>query len=415
MSLFPFREELHINQLYETDDIYDFIGRGTFASVFKAVSLVDGEEVRKGDAVALKVFNKRDLTSEKMRLDVINEVEVLRRINHKNCVRLLDCFQTPLHVVIVMNHVEGAELFKALRDTVFTEAQVRFVAQQLLEALDYLHNVVGVVHRDVKPENILVKPFGNDEFHVTLVDFGLARMLARRGGGHRRLGATRLSLRALPEPTSVESIDSHCDSPLIATPCGTLNYAAPETVKSLTQSGGQLATTPDLLARMDVYAVGTILYVMLVGKLPFRHSGNKMQLVKEMEAGPLFAETRWSSVPREAIDLTKALLFFDPSKRPRAREALQYAWFHPQAAEEEGNGGGGGGGGSSSVGGLDDEGWQLREFMGDREYMKLAFGAMKPPESSFYDNGNSSVGGRCISVPFGSSRSSVKSYFGFCL
>ncbi|RNF10499.1 protein kinase [Trypanosoma rangeli] len=280
MSLFPFREERHINQLYETDDIYDFIGRGTFASVFKAVSLVDGAELRKGDTVALKVFNKRDLTSEKMRLDVINEVEVLRRINHKNCVRLLDYFQTPLHLVIVMNYVDGTELFKALRDTVFTEAQVRFVTQQLLEALDYLHNVVGVVHRDVKPENILVTLMENDEFHVTLVDFGLARSLARKSGGRRRLGSARFSLRAMPESPSVESPDSHCDSPLIATPCGTLNYAAPETVKSLTQSGGQLATTPDLLARMDVYAVGTILYVMLVGKLPFRHCGNKLQLVR---------------------------------------------------------------------------------------------------------------------------------------
>ncbi|RNF26724.1 putative protein kinase [Trypanosoma conorhini] len=410
MSLFPFREERHINQLYETDDIYDFIGRGTFASVFKAVGLVDVAGLRKGDAVALKVFNKRDLTSEKMRLDVINEVEVLRRINHKNCVRLLDCFQTPLHVVIVMNYVDGAELFKALRDTVFTEAQVRFVTQQLLEALDYLHNVVGVVHRDVKPENILVTSTGSEEFHVTLVDFGLARSLARKSAGRRRLGGARFSLHALPESTSAESLDSHCDSPLIATPCGTLNYAAPETVKSLTQSGGQLATTPDLLARMDVYAVGTILYVMLVGKLPFRHCGNKLQLVKEMEAGAPFAEARWSSLPHEAIELTKALLFFDPAKRPRAREALQFDWFHPEVAEEVGVGVGGDGG----SGALEGEGWKMPELMGDREYMKLAFDAMKPPENAMYDNNGAAVGGRCISVPFGTSRSSVTSYFGFC-
>ncbi|KEG12392.1 putative protein kinase [Trypanosoma grayi] len=403
MSLFPFREERHIDQLYETDDIYDFIGRGTFASVFKAVSLVDGKKVQKGDAVALKVFSKRDLTSEKMRLDVINEVEVLGRISHSNCLQLLDCFHTPLHVVIVMNCVDGSELFKALRDTVFSVPQVRSVVQQLLCALAYLHNDVGVVHRDVKPENILVTPIDGGDFHVTLVDFGLARAFPRHGGARARLGGARFSLHGPPKSASGESLDSHCDSPLIATPCGTLNYAAPETVKSLTQSG-QLATTPDLLSRMDVYAVGAILYVMLGGKLPFRHSGNKMQLVKEMEDGPLFAETQWSGVPEEAVELTKALLQFDPTKRPRAQEALQFAWF--RTSDD----------GSHVDSTFGKETWPLpmRELVGDREYIKRAFDAMKPPESTLYDGNGAPVGGRCISVPFGASRSSVTSYFGFC-
>ncbi|KAH9584133.1 Protein kinase domain [Trypanosoma melophagium] len=399
MSLFPFREERHIDQLYETDDIYDFIGRGTFASVFKAVSLVDGENIRQGEIVALKVFNKRDLTSEKMRLDVINEVDVLRRIKHRNCLRLLDYFHTPLHVVIVTNHVDGTELFKALRDTVFSEQQVRSVVQQLLQALDYLHSEVGVVHRDVKPENILVTPMEGSQYHVTLVDFGLARAFARKTTARPRLGGGRFSLHAPRRSSSVESLDSHCDSPLIATPCGTLNYAAPETVKSLTQSS-QLSTTADLLPRMDVYAVGAILYVMLGGKLPFHHSGNKMQLVKEMEAGPLFAEPRWSNVPSEAIQLTRDLLHFDPTKRPRAREALQFSWFHTDEDVD--------------IPGM-EHAWSMpvNELVGDREYVRRAFDAMKPPENSLYDSTSTPVGGRCISVPFGTQRSSVTSYFSF--
>ncbi|ORC91146.1 putative protein kinase [Trypanosoma theileri] len=405
MSLFPFREERHIDQLYETDDIYDFIGRGTFASVFKAVSLVDGESIRKGEVVALKVFNKRDLTSEKMRLDVINEVEVLRRIKHANCLRLLDYFHTPLHVVIVTNHVDGTELFKALRDTVFSEQQVRSVVQQLLEALDYLHSEVVVVHRDVKPENILVTPMEDGQYHVTLVDFGLARAFTRKTAPRPRLGGGRFSSISMHDPrrsSSVESLDSHCDSPLIATPCGTLNYAAPETVKSLTQSS-QLSTTADLLPRMDVYAVGAILYVMLGGKLPFHHSGNKMQLVKEMEAGPLFAEPRWTNVPPEAIELTRALLHFDPTKRPRAREALQFLWFRTEADDDH-----------NPV--VMEDTWPMpvNELVGDREYVRRAFDAMKQPENSLYDNTSTPVGGRCISVPFGMQRSSATSYFKYC-
>ncbi|CCD17001.1 unnamed protein product [Trypanosoma congolense IL3000] len=213
---------------------------------------------------------------------------------------------------------------------------------------------------------------------------------------------------------SADSLESsYTESPLIATPCGTLNYAAPETVRSLTQSS-QLATTAELLPRMDVYAVGAVLYVMLSGKLPFHHSGNKMQLVKVMEAGPLFEETRWRNAPREAIELTRALLNFDPAKRPEAAEALRYEWLCSEEKVGEVSN-------DSTRNGVSTDGsdcWvtPTPQVASDDELLRRGFDGLRQPEGSLYDTGNGGIAacGWCISVPFGAPRQTVPSYFGFC-
>ncbi|AAZ11554.1 protein kinase, putative [Trypanosoma equiperdum] len=329
MSHVPFRMERLMDRLYATDEILDFVGRGTYASVFKGVSLVDGDKVSKGSPVALKVFEKRGLSLDRMCQDIVREVEILRHLNHPNCLQFIDCFQTEYHIVIVTNFVDGKELYKTLRDGIMTEAQVRSVARQLLEVVNYLHSQVRVVHRDIKPENVLVTSTEDGGFHLTLVDFGLARTLSkgRRCVGDRLLGGNVWQLSPAPSAAPADSLESsYTDSPLIATPCGTINYAAPETVRSLVQSG-HLATTAELMPRMDMFAVGTILYVMFCRKLPFQNRGNKVQLVKVMEVGPLFEEPEWRNVPPEAVDIIRLLLSFDPGQRPKASDVLQSAWF----------------------------------------------------------------------------------------
>ncbi|EPY23781.1 protein kinase [Strigomonas culicis] len=397
MSLLPFPERGNVDSFYQCDDIYDFLGEGTFASVYKAVCICDGEKVKTGQPVALKMINKRDLTTEKMLRDVINEVEVLRLVDHPNCVKLLDYFQTPFHVVIVMSFVPGKELFQALREAVFTEEKVKEVMLQLLSALQYLHDSIRVVHRDIKPENVLMSPLDDGNYHVTLVDFGLARVLARHES-RRRLGANRSTFsspmqRLAPYPpaksASVDSLD-HLDSPFLATPCGTLKYAAPETIKSLHQKG-QLNTTRDLLPRVDIYATGVLMYVMLCGALPFRDLSNKVALFREMEAGPSFADARWEQISRPAVALNQALLSSDPNTRPRAGEALRYEWFT---------------GDTSLFNGSSTECMKVDEILGERAYVVKAFSAMQPPESDLFtklendDGAGPQIASRCFNVPF---------------
>lgn len=377
MSRLPFPIRENIDDYYQTDDVSDFIGNGTFAQVFRAECCHDGEKVQSGQQVALKVFQKSDLTTEKIINDVINEVEILRRVEHPNCVRLLDYFQTTYNVVIVMNLVEGKELLQALRELDLSEACVKSIMAQLLSALAYLHDTLRVVHRDIKPENILVSPMPSGAYHVTVVDFGLARTFGRQST-RQRLGATplvpmqRLGARMAPS-ASMESLGG-TDSPLLATPCGTLRYAAPETVHSISAST-QLSTTRALLPRIDVYAAGIVMYVMLSGAVPFSDTTNKVALYGQMKNGPSFSGQRWEHVLPEAIDVSRALMTGDPVKRPSAAEALRFGWFNGDETAQQHQAD------SQSSGTLR---LPPEEILGERDQLSKAFDAMISPQSTVY-------------------------------
>lgn len=472
MSLlpFPFREDIESYYLY--DNILDFIGQGAYATVYKAAALESACIAQKkeqellssiqavpsshfsepgthglagtgvhpettsltpGMPVALKVINKNSLVSERMYRDVVNEVEVARLIHHPNCAELYECFQTPVHVVLVMTFADGLkELFHALREDIFAEPLIQSITFQLLQALRYLHDGLGVVHRDLKPENILIgvvkgEGDGPSRVHVMLVDFGLGRLINSRSASHEtvssgchnrfrtmsypshsatdvlaasasigwksglpkrpsrslceeeekgasfhagkstpspsvpsrclpmppRPGTTTqsyffpLSLNGSPAamgnqsssqgalPTSLSriSLEDSCisavgdASPMETTPCGTLTYAAPETLRSV-QSSIQLLTTRYLLPRVDMYAVGLIMHVMFCGRLPYgKQNGNRMGLLRAMEAGPSFDAPSWAQVSPEGLALTAALLRFDPKHRYRAAVAIRHPWF----------------------------------------------------------------------------------------
>lgn len=398
MTSIPFPCRDSIEECYQTDDIYDFVGQGSFASVYKAICQMNTDKLQEGQEVALKLINKKDLVTQKMCVDIINEVEILRRVDHPNCVGLLDYFQTTNHVVIVMNFVEGKELFQALRETDFTEAMVRNVVQQILTALHYLHDGLRIVHRDIKPENVLVSSrHDSEEYHVTIVDFGLARSFGRLST-RRRVGnlaftqMQRLS-QGMPGAGSIESLDTG-DSPLLTTPCGTLKYAAPETIKSISESS-RLNTTRNLLPRVDVYATGTLMYVMLCGTLPFNDFSNKASLCREMERGPPWDGARWENISPEAIEVNQALLLIEPKLRPRAEEALKLTWFHQSP--------------DFHIQSLATSRPPVDAIIGERETMIKAFAAMCPPEGELYgqmdgSHGVPPLGSRCISVPFGTAQ-----------
>jgi serine/threonine protein kinase len=414
MTALPFPTVNDVSELYLMDDIYDFLGEGTFASVFKAVSLTTRGVVREGQTVALKVISKRNLTSDKLARDVINEAHLLRQANHPNCVRFIECVQTEHAVVLVTEYIEGVELFQALKQHKFTEGTVLEVMQQLLSVLAYLHDTLHIVHRDVKPENIMVDT-KQTPIRVVLVDFGLARSCERKRSRIPR--DVTLHYHPQPQPSRMPpgrnmSLDSfECDSPMLATPCGTLKYAAPETVQSITQSA-QLSTTKELLPRLDVYAAGVIMYVMLSGALPFKNFANKANLVSEMRTGVTFNGPRWEGISADAIEVNQALLNFDPTARPRAAEALQHRWFKsggmgfsPAAA--------------SQVAPVPCS--PLDSSICERGAMTHAFEAMRAPETALYFNdggvamngavapavgmagngGGRTPNSRCINVPFG--------------
>jgi serine/threonine protein kinase len=195
------------------------IARSGMASIFKARDLLDGA------TVAIKVPYMRFERDTIFHNRFEREEAVGRRLNHQGIIRVFTP-QRKSRMYIAMEYVEGESLRAIIRESRKMEpARALGLAQQLCAALEYMHTQ-GVIHRDLKPENILVT--GNGV--VKIMDFGIAFDRTLR----------RLTWSGL------------------ASTLGTPDYMAPE------QVSGRL---PD--ARTDLYALGTILYEMLTGVLPY--------------------------------------------------------------------------------------------------------------------------------------------------
>lgn len=154
-------------------EVLEKLGEGSFATVFR------GRRRFTGQIVALKSVSFAGKSSEDVAA-LRREIGVHARLDHDNIVRLLDFYETPTHVVLVTEFCHGELLAILTEDGALPEPVVRSVASQLVAALRYLASH-GIMHRDLKPQNLLVASNGV----VKLADFGFAREVgvASSGGG----------------------------------------------------------------------------------------------------------------------------------------------------------------------------------------------------------------------------------------
>ncbi len=216
--------------------VTELLARGGMASVFKAT---DGDT---GALVVLKVphvqYESDVVFYERFR----REEEIGRRIQHPNVVRILEPREKS-RMYMAMEYVEGRTLSAILREARPLPVQGALeIARQVCDALACLH-AHGVVHRDIKPDNIHVTSTGR----VKILDFGIALLESAR----------RLTWAGL----------SHA--------IGTPEYMAPEQIRG--RRGD---------ARTDVYALGTMLYEMLTGRLPYEAESSGSLLAKKPAADP---------------------------------------------------------------------------------------------------------------------------------
>ncbi|XP_069840883.1 serine/threonine-protein kinase 36 [Dendropsophus ebraccatus] len=237
--------------------VLELIGEGSFGRVYK------GRRKYSGEVVALKFIPKVG-RSEKELKGLKREIQIMRDLRHPNIVRMLDSCETEREVVVVTEYAEG-ELFQILEDDgSLSEDLVRDVSAQLVSALYYLHSH-RILHRDMKPQNILL---GKDRT-VKLCDFGFAR---------------ELSLDTL----MVRSIK------------GTPLYMSPELVLERPYDH-----------RSDLWALGCIVYELMVGTPPF-YTHSIFQLVSIITQQPV----RWPrGVSAELKDFLQGLLTKDPTQR----------------------------------------------------------------------------------------------------
>jgi serine/threonine protein kinase len=126
--------------------------------------------------VAIKVIKKKNMSLKELELQK-REIEVLKICQHPNVIRMLDVFENPEYIYIVLEYCAGGDLFHYLdkRDFKIHEDLARHIAHQIAAAIYYLHSY-GIAHRDLKLENILMMDDTN-ETQLKLVDFGLSKMI----------------------------------------------------------------------------------------------------------------------------------------------------------------------------------------------------------------------------------------------
>src|SRR6516165_10803362 len=225
--------EVNVGEQLDQYELTELIARSGMASIFK------GRDLTNGATVAIKVPYLQFESDVVFYGRFQREEEIGRRLNHPNIIRVL----APRHksrMYIAMEYIEGVSLRAMMRDKRSLDtAHVLDIARQICGALIYMHSQ-GVVHRDLKPENILETESGQ----VKIMDFGIAL-----DESARRLTWSGLS-----------------------STIGTPDYMAPE------QVSGRRGDV-----RTDIYALGTILYEMLTGTLPFE--GENVYAVMRAKAG----------------------------------------------------------------------------------------------------------------------------------
>ncbi|MCE5165893.1 MAP3K epsilon protein kinase 1 [Datura stramonium] len=188
----------------------DEIGKGAYGRVYK------GLDLENGDFVAIKQVSLENIAQEDLNV-IMQEIDLLKNLNHKNIVKYLGSLKTKTHLFIILEYVENGSLANIVKPNKFgpfPESLVAVYISQVLEGLVYLHEQ-GVIHRDIKGANILTTKEGL----VKLADFGVATKLTEADvNTHSVVGtpywmAPELVLHALLDPVMAGSL-SHLDRSL---------------------------------------------------------------------------------------------------------------------------------------------------------------------------------------------------------
>ncbi len=257
-----------------TLDYYKFvklIGKGAFGKVTLGIHKLTGKYV------AIKTIEKKFMKDEFSRRKVFQEVYILKKIRHANVIRLLEVFEDPNHILIVMEYAAGGDLLKYVRAKgPLPEREARTIFRQVVYGLGHIH-ARGVLHRDIKLDNILLDNDGG----VKICDFGVSKIISRFD--------------------------------MIKEQCGTPAYIAPEVISDEGYSGFYI----------DHWSLGVLLYAMLCASVPFK-AKNMKELLQVIRTTPVSFPV---PISEPAAQLITSLLRIDPVERLSIPEILAHPWM----------------------------------------------------------------------------------------
>ncbi|XP_039985161.1 myosin light chain kinase family member 4 isoform X2 [Xiphias gladius] len=252
----------------------EVLGGGRFGQVHKCV------ENSSGLTLAAKIIKAR---SQKEKEVVRNEIQVMNQLNHANLIQLYAAFESRHDIILVMEYVEGGELFDRIIDENYnlTELDTVLFIRQICEGLQYMHKMY-ILHLDLKPENILCVSRATNK--IKIIDFGLARRYKPR------------------EKLKVNF--------------GTPEFLAPEVINY------EFVSFPT-----DMWSLGVITYMLLSGLSPFLGDDDNETLNNILACQWNFEEEEFADISDEAKDFITRLLVKSKSWRMSAAESLRHPWL----------------------------------------------------------------------------------------
>jgi len=250
------------------------LGRGGFGTVYQAKHKFSGEYR------AIKIVKGMQFTSAEDLAKSFQEVKVMVSLNHEGIVKFYGSFSYHARIVIIMEYIEGKSLSDWLEITKkesISEMTAKTIMKQLIGVLSYCHSK-KYVHRDLKLDNIMIL---NEETKIKLIDFGVAKKYNE------------------------------------VSRSGTLIYSPPEIV-----SNTYLKSDPAI----DIWALGIILYRLLLGCFPFEGSTSKE--TKYLITHKEITNTNHYHISRECWEVIKMLLEKNRNLRIKLHELLAHPWFH---------------------------------------------------------------------------------------
>ncbi|KAJ6251475.1 protein kinase [Anaeramoeba flamelloides] len=228
--------------------------------------------------VVIKILEKKKVKLENGGIERLQrEMKILSLVEHPNIVQLLEILQDQNSWYIITEYLEHGELFDfIIAHQKLNESTTRRFFSEIISGIEYCHNL-GIVHRDLKPENLLL-----DQNHrVKIIDFGFSNF-------------------SLPNQ-------------LLETQCGSPHYIAPEIILGRGYDG----------VKCDIWACGVILYVLLIGCLPFKNENPKL-LMEKILSGEFDVP---NFISEEAKDLLSKMLEVNPNERITIEGIQQHPWF----------------------------------------------------------------------------------------
>ncbi|KAJ3359608.1 Serine/threonine-protein kinase brsk1 [Allomyces javanicus] len=244
-----------------------------------------GVHYRTGQKVAIKIIPKTAMLghgvnaahAQNLAKKMEREIVIMKLVQHPSVMQLYDVYETDEELFLVLEHVEGGELFDYLvKKGRLDEQEACSFFQQIIYGVHYCHQHL-ICHRDLKPENLLL----DSTRKIKVADFGMA---------------------------SLQQIGKQLE-----TSCGSPHYASPEIIKGVKYDG----------AKSDIWSCGVILYALLAGNLPF-DDDNIRRLLSKVKAGKFYMPPHISPA---AQDLIQKMLVINPDHRMTMDQIKRHPWF----------------------------------------------------------------------------------------